>query len=56
MSHLTLSQSVTTVEKLCLCNFKAKTIPKSSGATNGLRSMLYCISEKQLFASILRLE
>lgn len=34
--HLTSPQFVTTIEKVCLYNFKDKTNSKSSGATGGI--------------------
>ena len=46
VTRLTLLQFVTTIEKVCLYSFKGKTIPKSSGATDGLGSVFTTVEEK----------
>lgn len=39
VTHLTLPQFVTTIEKVYLYNFKATTTSKSSGATDEIRGV-----------------
>ena len=48
VTHSTLSQFVTTTENVCLYNFKAKTTPKSSEATDRLRMTVFSTVQEKI--------
>lgn len=47
VTHLMSPQFVTTVEKVCLYNFRATTTPRSCGATGGTGSVLPGVGKRK---------